>query len=143
MKKLTSKQNKFVNEYINTLNPELSAKKAGFNVKDYKAYGEKLLSLPHIVKSINILIKKHINTLQVQRSYVIQKLLDIAEFSLEEEEIYDKFNSYTGKRKLRDAASGLKALECLCKYLGFSTKDSTLENLPKIITIKNLDDEKI
>ena len=63
---------------------------------------------------------------------------------MEEEEILDKDGGYTGKRKLRDAAVGLRALESLCKYLGFNLKDID-ESMPetKIITINNLDDDKI
>ena len=72
-------------------------------------------------------------------------MLRIAEFSLEEEEILDKDGNFTGKKKLRDASAGLKALESLCKYLGFSvSKDDNSEyKEAKIITISNLDDKKI
>ena len=66
-------------------------------------------------------------------------------FLLEEEDILDKEGNYTGKKKnFRDSSAGLKALESLCKYLGFSsgnTDNSYRE--AKIITISNLDDEKI
>ncbi len=44
--------------------------------------------------------------------------MDIAEFCLEEEEILDKDGGFTGKRKLRDASVGLRALETLCKTFG-------------------------
>ena len=81
----------------------------------------------------------------MSKGYVIQKLLQIAEFSLEEEEISDKDGNYTGKKKLRDASAGLKALESLCKYLGFAVnKDENSDfKETKIITISNLDDKKI
>jgi hypothetical protein len=70
--------------------------------------------------------------------------LQIAEFSLEQEDILDKDGNPTGKKKLRDSSAGLKALEGLCKYLGFSTVQSDDEyREAKIITIANLDDEKI
>ena len=85
-----------------------------------------------------------IDSLSVQKGYVIQKLLQIAEFSLEEEDILDKDGNLTGKKKLRDASAGLKALEALCKYLGFSPSQEDEEyHEAKIITIANLDDEKI
>ena len=85
-----------------------------------------------------------IESLSVQKGYVIQKLLQIAEFSLAEEDILDKDGNYTGKRKLRDATAGLKALEALCKYLGFSSSCEEQEyQEAKIITIANLDDDKI
>ena len=80
----------------------------------------------------------------MQKGYVIQKLLQIAEFSLETEDILDKEGNPTGKVKLRDSSAGLKALESLCKYLGFSNSKSEDEyKEAKIITISNLDDDKI
>ena len=69
------------------------------------------------------------------------KLLQIAEFSLEQEDILDKEGYPTGKKKLRDTSAGLKALESLCKYLDFNKEEEYKE--AKIITISNLDDEKI
>ena len=144
MKNLTKQQKDFVSEYIKTLDAELSAKNAGYKSKDLKLVTEKLLSNNFVIKEIKTQIKSHISSLRVHKGYVVQKLLEIAEFSLEEEEILDKDGGYTGKRKLRDAAVGLRALESLCKYLGFNLKDID-ESMPetKIITINNLDDDKI
>lgn len=144
MKNLTQQQKNFVSEYIKTLDAERSAKKAGYKSSDLKNVTEKLLSNNFVIKEINIQLKKHVSALRIHKSYVIQKLLEIAEFSLEEEEVLDKDGGYTGKRKLRDATVGLRALEALCKYLGFNPKDSP-ENVAetKIITINNLDEDKI
>lgn len=144
MKNLTQQQKKFVSEYIKTLDGELSAKVAGYKSKDLKTISENLLSNNFVIKEINFQLKKHVSSLRVHKGYVIQKLLEIAEFSLEEEDILDKDGGYTGKKKFRDAAVGLRALESLCKHLGFSPKD-TEENIQetKIITIKNLDEDKI
>ena len=103
-----------------------------------------LLNNEYIIKEIKRQLKQQIFSLRVNKGYVIQKLLQIAEFSLEEEEILDKEGGYTGKKKLRDTSAGLKALESLCKYLGFNTKQEEPEvSQAKIITISNLDDEKI
>ena len=144
MKNLTQQQKDFVSEYIKTLDAELSAKNAGYKSKDLKAVSDRLLSNDFVINEIKSQLKCHISSLRVHKGYVIHKLLEIAEFSLEEEEILDKDGGYTGKRKLRDASVGLKALEALCKHLGFNTKDDE-QDVPemKIITIKNLDDDKI
>lgn len=144
MKNLTQQQKKFVSEYIKTLDAELSAKNAGYKSDDFKAVVEELLTTNFVIKEIKSQLKDHISSLRVHKGYVIQKLLEIAEFSLEEEEILDKDGGYTGKRKLRDASVGLKALESICKYLGFNSKNND-ENTdgPKIITINNLDEDKI
>ena len=144
MKNLTQQQKTFVSEYINTLDAELSAKNAGYKSKDLKSVAEGLLSNNFVIKEIKTQLKSHISSLRVHKGYVIQKLLEIAEFSLEEEEILDKDGGYTGKRKLRDASVGLKALETLCKHLGFSSKNEHAEIAEtKIVTINNLDENKI
>lgn len=144
MKNLTQQQMIFVSEYIKTLDAELSAKNAGYKSNDLKSVAEKLLSNNFVIKEIKSQLKSHISSLRVHKGYVVQKLLEIAEFSLEEEEIYDKDGGYTGKRKLRDASVGLKALETLCKHLGFSSKNEHADVAEvKIITINNLDEDKI
>ena len=145
MKKLTIQQKKYETEYIKSLNGELSAKNAGYKSKDLKDTASRLLSEDLIIKEIKFQLKSQINSLRVNKGYVIQKLLQIAEFSLEEEDILDKEGCPTGKKKLRDTSAGLKALESLCKYLGFTiTQDNEDEyKAAKIITISNLDDEKI
>lgn len=144
MKHLTNQQKKFISEYIKTLDAELSARNAGYKSKGIKNVTEKLLSNNFVIKEISHQIKCHISALRVHKGYVIQKLLEIAEFSLEEEEILDKEGGYTGKKKLRDATTGLKALEALCKHLGFNDKDNaTSISEAKIITINNLDEDKI
>ena len=144
MKQLTPQQKQFVSEYIKTLDGEDAAKKAGYKSKELKETANCLLSETHIINEIKQQINNQISTLRVQKGYVIQKLLQIAEFSLEEEEITDKDGNYTGKKKLRDTSAGLKALESICKYLGITSNDTNEEYKPaKIITISNLDDDKI
>lgn len=144
MEQITQQQKKFVSEYIKTLDAELSAKNAGYKPQNLKTLSSKLLSNKNIIKEIKSQLSNQISSLRVNKGYVVQKLLQIAEFSLEEEDILDKDGGYTGKKKLRDTSAGLKALESLCKYLGFYT-DKSEENYKqaKIITISNLDDSKI
>ena len=144
MKKITQQQKEFVLDYIKTLDAELSAKNAGYKSKDFKEIADKLLSNNFVINEIKSQLKCHISSLRVHKGYVIHKLLEIAEFSLEEEDILDKDGGYTGKKKLRDATVGLRALEYLCKHLGFSSKNEGVENSEtKIITINNLDEDKI
>ncbi len=144
MKSLTLQQKKFTEEYIKTLNGELAARNAGYKTQDLKSQSEKLLSDPKIIKYIKQSLNRQIDALSVPKGYVIQKLLQIAEFSLEEEDITDKDGNFTGKKKLRDTSAALKALESLCKYLGLNNSEDTESyKTVKIITISNLDDSKI
>lgn len=143
MENLTYQKKLFVKEYIKTLDAELSAKNAGYEEHEIKQVIEELLSDPLIIREMKYQLNRHIFSLNVPKGYVVHRFLEIVEFSLEEEEILDKEGGYTGKKKLRDATAGLRALEYLCKYLGFGAKED--EGMPeaKIITINNLDDEKI
>ena len=144
MKYLTPQHEKFITDYIKTVNGELSAQLAGYKTKNLKETAQKLLSDKTIIREIKTRLQEQITSLQVQKGYVIQKLLQIAEFSLEEEDILDKDGNYTGKKKLRDTGAGLKALESLCKYLGFNNQAEAEGYKPaKIITISNLDEKKI
>ena len=144
MKQLTTQQKRFISEYIKTLDGELAAKNAGYKSKNLKTTANDLLSDKLIIKEIKTQLQSQISSLIVHKGYVIQKLLQIAEFSLEEEDILDKEGNFTGKKKLRDTSAGLKALESLCKYLVFNTNNME-EEYPqaKIITISNLDENKI
>lgn len=143
MKKITQQQKRFIEEYIKTVNGEIAAKNAGYKSDNLKAQADKLLADSEIVKNIKLVLKNRIDSLSVPKGYVIQKLLQIAEFSLEEEYITDKDGNFTGKKKFRDTTGALKALESLCKYLGYTSGQDNSEQTVKIITISNLDDSKI
>lgn len=144
MEQLTQQQKKFVSEYIRTLAGENAVKTAGYKVKNPKLFAAELLKKDSIIKEIKRQLKLQISALNVQKGYVVQKLLQIAEFSLEEEDITDKDGNFTGKVKLRDSTAGLRALDALCKYLGFPESQPTENGHEfKIVTIANLDEEKI
>lgn len=142
MEKLTIQQKKFVTEYLKNLDGELAAKNAGYKGKNLKSVSEDLLSRDYIIRELNRQLSNQIKTLHVQRGYVVKKLLQIAEFSLAEEDVLDKEGNPTGKKKLRDTSAALKALDSLCKYL-FQKDDLNHDLEAKIITISNLNDKKI
>ena len=145
MKQLTPQQKLFVSEYIKSLDIEKALNIAGYKSKNTDQIGTRLVSNPLIINELKNQLNHQIEILNVSKGYVIQKLLQIAEFSLEQEDIQDKDGNFTGKKKLRDASAGLKALESLCKYLGFSVSkgENSEYKETKIITISNLDDGKI
>ena len=142
MNKLTKQQKKFVSEYLKNLDGKMAAQNAGYKDKNLKLTAEKLLSKDYIIQELNKQLSNQIKTLRIQKGYVVKKLLQIAEFSLEEEDILDKEGNITGKKKLRDTSSALKALDSLCKYL-FAKDENNSYLEAKIITISNLDDNNI
>ena len=133
VKNVTIQQKKFIEEYIKTLDGEASCKVAGYKSSNLKDLSNKMLADKKIVNAIKAELLARIPSLRVEKGYIVQKLLQIIEFSLEEEDILDKEGYPTGKRKLRDTSAGLKALESLCKYLGFQ-KDEDDYKEAKIIT---------
>ena len=141
-KKVTIQQKKFIEEYIKTLDGEASCKVAGYKANNLNDLSNKMLSDKKIINAIRHELLLRISALRVEKGYIVQKLLQIIEFSLEEEDILDKEGYPTGKKKLRDTSAGLKALESLCKYLGFQNSEEEYKEA-KIITISNLDDSKI
>lgn len=142
MKKITLQQKKFVSEYLKYLDGEKAAKNAGYKEKNLKNTANLLLSKDSIICELNTQLNNQIQSLRVQRGYVVQKLLQIAEFSLQEEDILDKEGNLTGKKKLRDTAAALKAIDCLCKYI-FQKDDDNVHPEVKVITISNLNEKKI
>ncbi len=142
MNNLTQQQKKFINEYISTLDAENACKIAGYKTPNLKELANKLLSDKKIIQEMKKELLSRIPSLRVEKGYIVQKLLQIIEFSLEEEDILDKEGNDTGKRKLRDTSTGLKALENLCKHLGFSGNQDNYQEA-KIITIANLDEDKL
>lgn len=143
-KKLTELQKKFINEYIIDLNPEQAAIRAGYCDKNALRHANQLIQNPNIISRIKQQIKEQTKRLRIEKSYIIQKLLKVAEFSLEEEAVTDKSGNPTGKTKLRDTTAGMKALEMLCKHCGIADKAiKTDSGLPKINIIKGLDESKV
>lgn len=143
MNNITQMQKKFIEEYIRTLDGEMSCKYAGYTEKNLRETANKLLSEKKIILAIKSRLLSQINSLRVEKGYIVQKLLQIIEFSLEEEDITDKEGEVTGKKKLRDTSTGLKALENLCKHIGFYSAQDGNNSEAKIITISNLDEDKI
>lgn len=143
MNNITQMQKKFIEEYIRTLDGEMACKSAGYSGNNLREHANKLLSDKKIISAIKLRLASQINSLRVEKGYIVQKLLQIIEFSLEEEDITDKEGEITGKKKLRDTSTGLKALENLCKHLGFNSNQDENYQEAKIITISNLDEEKL
>ena len=90
MKQLTKQQKIFVTEYIKSLDGKHSASLAGYKSKNLDEVSAGLLASEAIIKEIKKQLKEQIESLRINKGYVIHKLLQIAEFSLEEEDILDK-----------------------------------------------------
>lgn len=144
MENLTKQQKIFVQEYIKTLDAKQSAAKAGYQKQRAKLIGEQLLRMKSISDAIEEALKRQISSLLVSKAYIIKRLLTIIEFSVEEEDILDKEGNKTGKTKLKDTQSSLRALDFLAKQVGLAgTTGQETESEPRITIIDNLNEKKI
>ncbi|MCI5824526.1 MAG: terminase small subunit [Candidatus Gastranaerophilales bacterium] len=162
-KKLTNIQKKFIKIYIDTLNPTKSAIEAGYCEKNASSVAQMLLDKEDIINEINTLLSSQTKTLNISKAYIVKKLVDIIENSLNDDSFevdsYESANSSIRHKtntkiakKQKDVAIALKALENLCKQLGFSSCNSKFEDKddncdetlsPQINIINNLDETKL
>ena len=141
MANLTKTQHDFVDYYINTLNPKEAAILAGYPTEEAEEYGRSLINNKRIISEVKKQLKQNAQNLYVTRSYIVSKLLDIIEFSVEEEEILTKDGSPTGKSKLRDTTCALRALMSLSKLVeGCENMSQPFETT---LEVDNLNIEKI
>ena len=115
---------------------------AGYAKDKADYYVNILLGNPKIIQEIEKNISEQIKTLNISKAYIVNKLLKVIEFSIQEEAILDKENIPTGKYKLKDASNCLKALIFLAKCLDIDSKISNEDNSVSF-NIENLDIEKI
>ena len=141
MAELTKSQREFVEYYLLTLNPFEAAILAGYPRDDAVKHGKALLNSKRVVAKIRERVENQSKTLYVTRSYIMDKLLKIIEFSMEEEAILDKEGQQTGHFKLRDCSSALKALVSLSKLVEGCEKMS--QNNDVDMDVENLNIEKI
>lgn len=133
MKKITSKQRVFVKEYLKSLDIEKAAIIAGYERKKAKLLGEKLLENQQIIEYIEIQLKQKTKSLQIEKGYVVKKLITVIEDSLLEND-----------KKPKDISNGLKALDILCKQIEPQlTTENNPENAVQLSIIENLDKNKI
>ena len=141
MADLTSSQKAFLEYYIYTLNPYEAALLAGYPRDKAIKYGNSLLNSKRVMAKLKEKVQGHAKNLYVTRSYVVQKLLEIVEYSLQKEPILNKDGTESDKLKLKDVSSGLKALVSLAKLVDGCEKIS--ENYDDNIEVENLNLEKI
>lgn len=162
-KKLTNVQKKFIKVYLDTLNPAKSAIEAGYCEKNAPSVAQMLLDNENIINEINFILSSQTRTLNISKAYIVKKLVDIIENSLNDSTYESDFeeNLTTNNRgknvsktikKQKDVAVALKALENLCKQLNFSSgcskfddKDDNCDDLssPQINIINNLDENRL
>ena len=103
-KRLTGKQQNFVNEYLIDLNATAAAKRSGYSVKAAKEAGYETLTNPHVAAEIAKRRQRMIEKLEITQEMIVQELAKLG------------FSDVGGS--VRDADKH-KALVSLAKILGF------------------------
>lgn len=143
--KLTLQQARFVDAYLETLDPVLSARRAGYSKSGLVMRAHALLSNPKILAELNSRLTQHAKTLKVTKGFIVKNLLAIIENTAAIEPVLDKSGAPTGQTKLKDASVALRALESLAKHslAADSIQETAASASPQIICVENLDDNKI
>ena len=89
--KLTAKQARFVEEYVNCLNGTQAAIAAGYSAKTARAIASENLGKPSIQAEIANQQRLRETRLNAERDYVIRELVKIADFKISE--LFDKNGS--------------------------------------------------
>lgn len=119
-KKLTPKQAAFWEEYLVDLNATQAAIRAGYSEKTAYAQGQRLLKNVEIQKAIQDGMAARSERTQVTQDWVIQKLTENVERSMQSEPVMQKKGNEwveTGEYQYQGSVAN-KALELLGKHLG-------------------------
>ncbi|MBU9359776.1 terminase small subunit [Burkholderia multivorans] len=77
MKKLTAKQQCFVNEYLIDLNATAAARRAGYSVKTADRIGPELLGKTWVAAAIEAGKAERAERMKIDAAYVVQRLVEI------------------------------------------------------------------
>jgi phage terminase small subunit len=127
---LTPKQERFIKEYLISLNVTDAAIKAGYSEKTASKIGSENLTKPEIIEAIRVEQQKTSDKLDITRENVLEKLLRIQETT-----------------ELTNPNASLKSIEMICKILGLNAPVKTDlttngENINQITWIENKNYEK-
>lgn len=76
-RKLTAKQQRFVEEYLVDLNATQAAIRAGYSPRSAKQYADELLSRPHIAAAVAAAQAARSERTQIDVDYVLQRMVEI------------------------------------------------------------------
>lgn len=138
---LTPSQLRFVDAYIETLDPLKSAATAGYSKDTLKDRAKELLKNPRVLAKIHERIEQLPAALRVNKAFIVKKLLDIVSSASSPEEIFDKQGNPSGS-KIKDAATALRALDALARCCAKNGEIQQSSDV-RVLCIENLNDSKL
>jgi phage terminase small subunit len=117
IKKLTPKQQAFVDEYLIDFNATRAAIKAGYSEKTAKEIGAENLTKPNIQQAISNVQRKRSERTEITQDYVLITIQQTIERCKQAEPVLDREGAPTGEYKF-DSTAVLKGCDLLGKHLG-------------------------
>src|SRR5690625_442006 len=122
-RKLTPKQQKFADYYIETGNATESAIKAGYSKNTARSIGAENLTKPNIKHYIDKRMKKLADERIMDMQEALELLTSIARGEMTEEVVISFIDGYEKVEKAPDIRERLKAIESILKRFTISAND--------------------
>jgi phage terminase small subunit len=116
-KGLTAKQARFVEEYLLDLNATQASIRAGYSPKTALQQGPRLLGHVGVAAAITKARAARTERTEVSQDWVISRLVENAERSMQAVPVYDSDGDPTGEYRYEGSVAN-RALELLGKHLG-------------------------
>jgi phage terminase small subunit len=126
MPKLTPKQEAFCQEYLVDLNATQAAIRAGYSEKTARQIADENLSKPYLAARVQELMAARAERTQLSADWVLDRLKEVAERSMQREPVRDRSGKETGEYRF-DSSGANRALELLGKHLGIFKEQVDLE----------------
>jgi phage terminase small subunit len=123
---LTPKQKRFVEEYLIDLNATQAAIRAGFSSRNADKIGSQLLGKTRVRAEIDAQLSARSVRTQITQDYVLQRLRENVERSMQAEPVFDKLGKPTGEYVYQGAVAN-GALSLLGKHLAMFTEKHIVE----------------
>jgi len=129
MKKLTAKQQIFVNEYLIDLNATQAAIRAGYSKKTAQRIGSENLSKPLVAAAIQELADKRIERTQIDADWVLEQQVRVYEKCMTDIPVLDSDGCETGEYRFEHSGAN-KALENVGKHVNVQAFNNKVEVEP-------------
>lgn len=125
--KITPKQEKFVDYYIQTANATEAAKLAGYSAKTAYSIGNENLKKPDIKQAIDERLNNLKNERTAETKEVLENLTAVMRSKAKEEVLIAVKGKVQRLSKTPSVRDRLRAIELLCKINGWFQDKTTLE----------------
>ena len=138
--KITPKQEKFVDYYIQTANATEAAKLAGYSAKTAYSIGNENLKKPDIKQAIDERLNNLKNERTAETKEVLENLTAVMRSNAKEEVLIAVKGKVQRLSKTPSVRDRLRAIELLCKINGWFQDKATLEikDLKPVIICDNV-----